>query len=112
MLLISVQEQLWCCMVEVLSQCMIAHPLKLLLLPIPLPLQRYIFQPEYVSLPADEKLALLEEGICPGSTQLQDCSDLKMNFAIDWNLLRPALKMAFLDMQEKHSHILDGLGSL
>lgn len=76
------------------------------------PVQRYIFQPQYGSLPAEEKRALLEEGFCPASAQLQDCNDLKMNFAIDWNLLQPALKMAFLDMQEKHSHILDGLGSL
>ncbi|DBA92084.1 TPA: hypothetical protein ACH3X1_015814 [Trebouxia sp. C0004] len=73
--------------------------------------ERYVFQPEYGSLPADEKRALLEEGICPTSTQLQGCDDLKMNFAIDWNLLRPALSMAFLDMQERHSHILDGLES-
>ncbi|KAA6423379.1 MAG: hypothetical protein FRX49_06831 [Trebouxia sp. A1-2] len=74
--------------------------------------ERYVFQPQYGLLPADEKRALLEEGICPSSSQLQGCEDLKMNFAIDWNLLRPALSMAFLDMQERHSHILDGLDNI
>lgn len=74
--------------------------------------QRYVFQPEYGLLPADEKRALLEEGICPTSAQLQGCDDLKMNFAIDWNLLHPALSMAFVDMQERHSHILDGLDNI
>ena len=72
-------------------------------------LQRYVFQPGYASLPADEKRALLEEGICPASGRLSECTDLKMNFAIDWKLLHPALLIAFKDLQNKqHTRVLDG----
>ena len=72
-------------------------------------LQRYVFQPGYASLSADDKRALLEEGICPDSGQLSECTDLKMNFAIDWKLLQPALLIAFKDMQSKqHTRVLDG----
>ena len=74
-------------------------------------LQRYIFQSEYEALPSEEKRALLEEGLCPGSAVLQDCNDLKMNFAIDWNLLRPALDIAFHNVQSNHSEVLDGTGT-
>ena len=74
-------------------------------------LQKYIFQPEYGALPPEEKRALLEEGFCPGSVALQDCSDLKMNFAMDWNLLRPALETAFYNMTQQRIRILDGVES-
>lgn len=66
-----------------------------------------MFQPEYDLLSPEEKRALLEEGFCPGSAALQDCKDIKMNFAIDWNLLRPALNIAFNGTHQQHSHILD-----
>ena len=73
--------------------------------------QRYIFQPGYSSLSAEERQALLEQGRCPTTVRLQGCDDLHMNFAIDWNLLRPALQLAFDDMQAKHVRVLDGVGT-
>lgn len=57
-------------------------------------LQNYIFQREYARLSAEAKLDLLETGICPIAANLQDCNDMKMNYAIDWNLLKPALTQA------------------
>lgn len=71
--------------------------------------QRYVFQPEYGRLSADEKATLLETGICPPGG-LPGCDDMVMNFAVDWALLHPALRIAFGDMNEKHRHILDGTG--
>ena len=66
-----------------------------------------MFQPEYGPLPPEEKRALLEEGVCPGSAVLQDCKDIKMNFAIDWNLLRPALNIALNGTLPQYRHVLD-----
>jgi hypothetical protein len=71
--------------------------------------QRYIFQPEYARLNAEERATLLETGICPPGG-LPGCDDMVMNFAVDWNLLHGALHIAFGDMHQKHSHILDGTG--
>ncbi len=71
--------------------------------------QRYIFQPEYERLNAQERATLLETGICPPGG-LPGCDDMVMNFAVDWNLLHGALHIAFGDMHQKHSHILDGTG--
>lgn len=71
--------------------------------------ERYVFQPEYGRLSADEKATLLETGICPPGG-LPGCDDMVMNFAVDWALLHPALRIAFGDMNEKHRHILDGTG--
>ena len=68
--------------------------------------QRYVFQPEYERLSADDKANLLEKGICPPGGLL-GCSDMVLNFGIDWDLLHPALNIAFTDMHQKHSHILD-----
>lgn len=34
---------------------------------------------------------------------------MTLNYAVDWDLLKPALSVAFTDMHQKHSHILDGL---
>lgn len=70
-------------------------------------LQKYVFQPEYGPLPPEEKRALLEEGLCPRSAVLQDCREIKMNFALDWNLLRPALHIALNGTRQQHTHILD-----
>ena len=70
-------------------------------------MQKYVFQPEYMVLPPEEKRALLEEGFCPGSAVLQDCKDINMNFAIDWKLLRPALNIALNGTHQQYSHILD-----
>jgi len=64
-------------------------------------LQRYVFQPEYARLNAEERATLLETGICPPGG---------LNFAVDWNLLHGALHIGFGDMHQKHSHILDGTG--
>lgn len=43
---------------------------------------------------AEAKLDLLETGVCPLSGDLQDCTDMKMNYGIDWKLLQPALTKA------------------
>ena len=71
-------------------------------------LQRYIFQRKYRNLTMVDRLALLEKGVCPDAP-LHGCSDMRMNFALDWALLRPALRLAMLCMQHKtHAmHILD-----
>lgn len=70
-------------------------------------LQNYIFQPGYPLLSAEEKLDLLETGICPSTVQLNDCTDMKMNYGIDWNLLKPAmtnaLQLAFTDAYKNHT---------
>ncbi|KAA6419671.1 MAG: hypothetical protein FRX49_10395 [Trebouxia sp. A1-2] len=71
--------------------------------------ERYVFQPEYARLNAEERATLLETGICPPGG-LPGCDDMVMNFAVDWNLLHGALRIAFGDMHQKHSHILDGTG--
>lgn len=69
-------------------------------------LQRYVFLPEYENLTAEDKANLLEKGICPPAG-LPGCYDLVLNFAIDWDLLHPALTVAFTDMHHKSTHILD-----
>ena len=70
-------------------------------------LQRFVFSPEYAGLPADQKALLLETGLCPPGG-LPGCDDMKLNFAVDWTLLAPAMTIAFGDMSSKHKHILDG----
>ena len=70
-------------------------------------MQRYIFQPGFTDLSAEAKTDLLEKGICPGNNVLQDCNDMKMNFAIDWSELKDALLIAVMDMQPQHRHVLD-----
>lgn len=69
-------------------------------------LQRFVFLPEYAALPADQKAALLETGTCPPGG-LPGCDDMRLNFAVDWNLLHPAMRIAFEDMNSKHMHVLD-----
>ena len=69
-------------------------------------LQRFVFLPEYATLPADQKAALLETGMCPPGG-LPGCDDMRLNFAVDWNLLHPAMSIAFEDMNSKHMHVLD-----
>ena len=63
----------------------------------------FMFQPDYASLPAQERQALLEGGVCPASAQLQGCDDMKMNFAVDWDLLKPALSEALKNLQDQKS---------
>lgn len=71
--------------------------------------EKHVFQPEYASLPDDEKVALLERGLCPGSHSLPGCDDMHMNFAVEWNLLQPAMVTAFASLQHVASrHALDG----
>lgn len=69
-------------------------------------MQLFVFLPEYAALPADQKAALLETGTCPPGG-LPGCDDMRLNFAVDWNLLHPAMQIAFEDMNSKHSHVLD-----
>lgn len=69
-------------------------------------LQKFVFLPEYAALPAEQKAALLERGECPPGG-LPGCDDMRLNFAVDWNLLHPAMGIAFEDMNSKHSHVLD-----
>lgn len=64
-------------------------------------LQRYVFLPEYDRLAAEDKIKLLEQGCCPPAG-LPGCSDMVLNFAIDWELLHPALQVAFDDMTQRH----------
>lgn len=71
-------------------------------------MQRYVFLPEYERLTIEDKENLLEKGICPPGG-LPGCYDMVLNFAIDWDLLHPALNIAFTDMTQKHSHVLDGI---
>lgn len=72
-------------------------------------MQKHVFQPEYASLPDDEKVALLERGLCPSSHILPGCDDMHMNFAVEWNLLQPAMVTAFASLQHAASrHALDG----
>lgn len=71
--------------------------------------EKYVFQPGFADLAPEAKTDLLEKGICPENAALQDCNDMKMNFAIDWNELKPALLMAVQDMQPQHTHVLDRL---
>lgn len=68
--------------------------------------ERFVFLPEYAALPADQKAALLETGTCPPGG-LPGCDDMRLNFAVDWNLLHPAMRIAFEDMNSKHMHVLD-----
>lgn len=72
------------------------------------PLQRFVFLPEYAALPAEQKAALLETGSCPPGG-LPGCDDMRLNFAVDWNLLHPAMVIAFQDMNSKHVHVLDNI---
>ena len=62
-------------------------------------MQMYIFQPEYASLSVEEKAALLEQGICPASVALPGCDVMRLNFAMDWQLLKPVLVGALNDIQ-------------
>ena len=70
--------------------------------------QRYIFQEGYRSLTMQDRLALLEKGVCPDAP-LHECSDMRMNFALDWALLRPAIRLATLHLQYNTPgiHIVD-----
>ncbi len=71
-------------------------------------LQRYIYQSDYNALTSEEKLALLEKGVCP-HTPLHGCTDMVMNYAVDWSLLQPAIRLAMAQMhhQQYGIHILD-----
>jgi len=64
-------------------------------------LQRY-------ALTSEEKLALLEKGVCPRAP-LHGCTDMVMNYAVDWSLLQPAVRLAMARMhhQQYGIHILD-----
>ena len=73
-------------------------------------LQKYVFQPEFQALAPEEKVALLERGICPPRAKLE-CLEMKDNFAVDWDVLEKAMQQAFLDLHTRHSHILDGTGA-
>lgn len=65
-------------------------------------LQKFIHTPNYAALGAEDKAALLEKGICP-SFGLSGCDELLfMNFAADWNMLRPALEAAFTYTSPEH----------
>ena len=54
------------------------------------------------------KLALLEKGVCPRAP-LHGCTDMVMNYAVDWSLLQPAVRLAMAQMhhQQYGIHILD-----
>ena len=56
----------------------------------------------------EEKLVLLEKGVCP-QTPLHGCTDMVMNYAVDWSLLQPAVRLAMAQMhhQQYGIHILD-----
>lgn len=71
-------------------------------------LQRYIYQSEYRALADEQKLELLEKGLCPNAS-LHGCSDMVMNYAVDWGLLEPAIQLAMTNMhhQQYGIHILD-----
>lgn len=65
-------------------------------------LQKFIDTPNYAALGAEDKAALLEQGICP-SFGLSGCDELLfMNFAADWDLLKPALEAAFTYTSPEH----------
>lgn len=74
--------------------------------------QKLIDQPEYSELSSDEKLALLEHGICPTTTFLPGCDDKLLNFAVDWPLLEDAMNAAFANLRGRHSTVLDGTGGV
>ena len=58
-------------------------------------LQKFIDSPNYAALVAEEKAALLERGVCPPAG-LTGCDTLLfMNYAADWDLLKPALEVVF-----------------
>lgn len=65
-------------------------------------MQKFIDTPNYAALGAEDKAALLEQGICP-SFGLSGCDELLfMNFAADWILLKPALEAAFTYASPEH----------
>ena len=65
-------------------------------------LQKFINTPNYAALGAEDKAARLEQGICP-SFGLSGCDELLfMNFAADWDLLKPALEAAFTYDSPEH----------
>lgn len=65
-------------------------------------LQKFIDTPNYAALGAEDKAALLERGVCP-SYGLKGCDELLfMNFAADWDLLKPALEVAFSYNSAEH----------
>ena len=70
--------------------------------------QIYIYQSEYIALTSEEKLALLERGVCPRGP-LHGCTDMVMNYAVDWALLEPAVQLAMSQMHRYQYgiHILD-----
>ena len=70
--------------------------------------QKLIDQPEYTKLDSDEKLALLEHGICPTRKFLPGCVDKTLNFAVEWPLLEAAMNTAFTNLRGRHSTVLDG----
>lgn len=72
-------------------------------------MQKYVFQPGFADLADEAKIDLLEKGICPSNDAIQDCNDMKMNFAIDWEELKVALLTAVRDMKPQHTHELDHL---
>ena len=74
--------------------------------------QKLIDQPEYEELPSEEKLALLQHGICPTTTFLPGCDDKLLNVAVDWPLLADALNTAFANLRGRHSTVLDGTGGI
>lgn len=55
-----------------------------------------------------DKLALLEHGICPHTPLLPGCHEMALNFAVDWRLLEDAMKVAFTNLHQRHSTVLDG----
>lgn len=70
--------------------------------------ENLINQPEYQQLDATEKLALLEHGICPTTILLPGCHEMALNFAVDWKLLEDAMKVAFANLRQRQSVVLDG----
>ncbi|KAL0051177.1 hypothetical protein WJX82_003128 [Trebouxia sp. C0006] len=70
--------------------------------------ERYIYQSDYNALTSEEKLVLLEKGVCP-QAPLHGCTDIVMNYAVDWSLLQPAVRLAMAQMhhQQYGIHILD-----
>lgn len=70
--------------------------------------EKYIYQSDYSALTSEEKLVLLEKGVCP-QTPLHGCTDMVMNYAVDWSLLQPAVRLAMAQLhhQQYGIHILD-----
>ena len=65
-------------------------------------MQKLIYTSNYTALGAEDKAALLEQGICP-SYGLRGCDELLfMNFAADWDLLKPALEVVFTYTLDEH----------